>query len=191
MHCHLCRENHGAKSSATALTAQICHFDGYTYAVTGLLFTSCVTTTLWQCSDSTVAQTEKFDARDCTNSTVGETRVGSCAVGCELASGDSLRALTRVSKNESVACLTGSLPACQVTRCSTSTNPVSIGVSKDGEKTLRTAPLVKRLVPSALSLPTTLSSPGKITLCRLIPCAGKRSALTWPPLIRPCWRQIA
>ena len=73
-------------------------------------------------NDSTIAQTEKFDALDCTNSTVGETRVGSCAIGYELASGDSLRALTCVSKNESVACLTGSLPACQVTRCSTSTN---------------------------------------------------------------------
>ena len=42
-----------------------------------------------------------------------------------------------------------------------------------------TAPLVKRLVPSAVTLSTTLSSPGKITLCRPIPCAGKRSALTW------------
>ena len=33
----------------------------------------------------THAQTEKFDALDCTNSTVGETRVGSCAIGYELA----------------------------------------------------------------------------------------------------------
>ena len=41
-----------------------------------------------------------------------------CATGYELASGDSLRALTCVSDNESVACLTGSLPACQVTLCS-------------------------------------------------------------------------
>ena len=40
------------------LTAQICHFDGYTY----------VTTTLSQCSDSPIAQTEKFHALDCTNS---------------------------------------------------------------------------------------------------------------------------
>ena len=85
-------------------------------------------------NDSTVAQTEQFDALDCTNSTVGEIRVGSFALlAYELAFGDSLWALTRVSKNESVACLIGSLPSCQVTRCSTSTNSVSIGVSKDGE----------------------------------------------------------
>ena len=32
-------------------------------------------------------------------------------------------------------------------------------------------PLVKQLMPSSLSLPTTLSSSGQITLCRLIPCA--------------------
>ena len=56
-----------------------------------------------------------------------------CAIGYELASGDSLRALTCVRKNESVACLTGSLPACHVTRCSASTNPVPIGVSEDCE----------------------------------------------------------
>ena len=56
-------------------------------------------------------------------------------------------------------------------------------------KTSPTAPLVKRLVPSSLSLPTTLTSPGKITLCRLVQCAGKRSALTWPPLIR-LWPEL-
>ena len=44
-------------------------------------------------------------------------------------------------------------------------------------KTSPMAPLVKRLVPPALSLPTTLSSPGKITLCRLIPCAGKKKCV--------------
>ena len=98
-----------------------------------LEFTSCVTTTLLQCSDSTIAQTEKFDALECTNPTVGETCVVGCAIGYELASGDSLGALTCVSEKESVACLTRSLPACQVTRCSTSTNPVPIGVSEDYE----------------------------------------------------------
>ena len=107
----ICAESYEAKSSAKALTTQICHFDGWTYADTVLPFPSCVTTTLLQCSDSTVARTEKFDALDCTNSTVGETCVVGCAVGYELASGDSLRALTCVSKNESVACLTGSLLA--------------------------------------------------------------------------------
>ena len=125
-----CAESYEAKSSATALTAQVCHFDGYTYADTGFQFTSCVTTTLSQCSDSTIAQTEKFDALDCTNSTVGGTCIVGCAPGYELASGDSLRAL---SENESVACLTGSLPACQVTRGSSSTNPVKIGVSQNFE----------------------------------------------------------
>ena len=54
-----------------------------------------------------------------------------CAISHELVSGDSLRALTCVSKNESVACPTGSLPACQVTRCSTSINPAPMGVSGD------------------------------------------------------------
>ena len=49
-----CAENYEAKSSATALTARICHFDGHTYADTGLPFPSCVTTTLLQRSDSTV-----------------------------------------------------------------------------------------------------------------------------------------
>ena len=56
-----------------------------------------------------------------------------CATGYEVVSGDSLRALTCVSENESVAGFTGSLPACQVTRRPTSTNHVPIGVSKDGE----------------------------------------------------------
>ena len=132
MHCQLRRELRG-QSSVTALTAQICHFDGYTYADTALQLTSCVTTTLPQCSDSPIAQTEKFNALECTNSTVGETCVVGCAAGCGLASGDSLRVLTCVSENESVACLTRSLPACQVTRCSTSTNSVPIGVSEDHE----------------------------------------------------------
>ena len=81
--------------------------------------------TLLQCSDSPIAQTEKFDTLDCTNSTVGETCVVGCAAGYELASGDSLRALTCVSENESFACLTGSLPARQVTRCSTRTIDVA------------------------------------------------------------------
>ena len=128
-----CAESYEAKTSATALTAEICHFDGCTNADTGLQFSSCVPTTLSQCSDSFIAQTEKFDALDCTNSTVGGTCIVGCATGYKLASGDSLGALTCVSENESVACLTGSLPACQVTRCSTSTNPVPIGVSEDCE----------------------------------------------------------
>ena len=114
-----CEESYGTKLSATALTAQMCHFDGYTYGDTGLPFPSYVTTTLLQCFDSTVAQAEKFDACDGTNSTVGETCVGSCS--------------WRQSKSKSVACPTGSLPACHVTRCSTSTNPGSIGARKDDE----------------------------------------------------------
>ena len=65
-----CAESYEVKSSATALTTQKCNFDGNTD--TGLLFPSCVTTTLLRCSDSTIAQNEKFDAVDCTNSTVGE-----------------------------------------------------------------------------------------------------------------------
>ena len=105
--------------SATASTTQICHFDGYTHADTGLQFPSCVTTTLLQCSDSTIAQNEKLDAPDCTNSTVGESCVVGCAAGYELASGDSLRARTCVSENESVAFLTGSLHACQGTPAQT------------------------------------------------------------------------
>ena len=44
-------------------------------------------------------------------------------------------------------------------------------------KTSPTASLVKRLVPLVLSLPTTLSSPGKITLCRLISWAGKKKCV--------------
>ena len=52
----LCAECYEAKSSATALTTQICHFNGYTYADAGCQFSICVTATLWQCSDSTVAQ---------------------------------------------------------------------------------------------------------------------------------------
>ena len=40
-----------------------------------------------------------------------------------------------VSENESVAGLTGSLLARQVTRCSTRTNPAPIGVSEDCEDT--------------------------------------------------------
>ena len=114
-----CAESCEAKLSATASTTQICHFDGYTYADTGLQFSSCVTTTLLQCSDSTIAQNEKLDALDCTNSTVGESCVVGCATGYEFASGDSLRARTCVSENESVAFLTGSLLACQVTPAQT------------------------------------------------------------------------
>ena len=52
-----CAESYEAKSSATALPTQICHFDGCTYADTGLPFPSCVTTTLLQRSDSTVTET--------------------------------------------------------------------------------------------------------------------------------------
>ena len=136
-----CTESYEAKSSATALTGQICHVDGYTHADTGLQFPSCVTTKLSQCSDSPIAKTEKFDALDCTNLTVGGTCIVGYATGYKLASGDSLRSLTCVSENESVACLTGSWSACQVTRCSTSLNPVPIGVRI--VKSSDTAPLVK------------------------------------------------
>ena len=51
-------------------------------------------------------------------------------------------------------------------------------------KRSQTEPLVRQLVQSALRLPTTLSSPAspsvswKVLLCRLIPCARKRGALT-------------
>ena len=62
-----------------------------------------------------------------------------CATGYKLASGDSLRAPTCVSENESVAGLTGSLLACHVTRCSTSTNLVPIGVSEDRENSTYSA----------------------------------------------------
>ena len=41
--------------------------------------------TLLHCSDSTI-ETEKFDAIDCMNSTVGETGVVGCATGYKLAS---------------------------------------------------------------------------------------------------------
>ena len=75
-HCYLRRELRGQVECNS-----IAHSDmplrRYTYADTGLPFPSCVTTTLLQRSDSTVTQTEKFDALDCTNSTVGET----CVVG--------------------------------------------------------------------------------------------------------------
>ena len=134
-------------------------------------------------TDSTNAQNEKFEALDCTNSTAGETCFVGCALGYELVSGDSLRTLTCVSENESVVCLTGSLPARRVTARTV--------------KISHTAPLVKQLVQSALSLPTTLSPPAspwanwKVTLCRLISCARKRSVLTWPLVTRLRWRQIA
>ena len=95
-------------------------------------FPSCLTTTFLQCVDRTFAQTEKFDALDCTILTVGETCVvGGTPVGNELTYGDRLGALTCVSENESVACLTGSLPACQLTSCSTGTDAVPMGVSED------------------------------------------------------------
>ena len=70
-----------------------------------------------------------------------------CALGYELGSGDSLIALTGVSENESVDCLTGSLPARLVTRRPTCTNSGQIGVSENGE--IHTALLVKQLVQSA------------------------------------------
>ena len=127
-----CAESYEAKSSAAAVTTQICHFDGCNYTDTSLQFPSCVTTTLLQCSDSTAAQNEKFDALVARTRRLARLGVVGCAAGYELASGDSLGALTCVSENESVACLTGSLPACQVTRCS-STNHVPIGVSEDYE----------------------------------------------------------
>ena len=126
-----CAERYEAKSSATALTVQICHFDGYTYADTGLPFFSCVTTTFC-CSVLTAPSLRS----KCSTCLIARTRLlaRTCVVGCvgyELASGDSLRALTCVSKHESVACLTGSLLACQVTRCSTSTKPMPMRVSED------------------------------------------------------------
>ena len=69
-----------------------------------------------------------------------------CALSYELGSGDSLIALTGVSENESVDCLTGSLPARLVTRRPTCTNSGQIGVSENGE--IHTAVLVKQLVQS-------------------------------------------
>ena len=83
-----------AKSSATALTTSDMplrrrHPRRHGFAV--------LPTTLLQCSDSTIAQTEKFDALDCTNSTVGETRVVVCATSYELASADIFRARSCVT----------------------------------------------------------------------------------------------
>ena len=75
-------------------------------------------------------QTEKFDELECTISTVGETCVVSCAIGYELAFSERSRVSART---RALPAQLGSLPACQVTRCSTSTNPVSTGVSKVGE----------------------------------------------------------
>ena len=77
------------------------------------------------CSDVTLAQNGKFVALDCTNSSTGETCVVGCDLGYELVSGNSPRTLTGVSKNENVACLTGSLSACRVTRRSTCYQPWS------------------------------------------------------------------
>ena len=111
-----CTEDYKAKSRVIASTTRTGHLDGCTSADVGWQFPVCVTTTVLLCFASTLAQNERRDAP-----------------GYELASGDSLRALTCVSENESVACLVGSLPARQVTRCSTRTNPVSIGVSEDCE----------------------------------------------------------
>ena len=152
-----CAESYEAKWRSTALTTQIHHFDGKPNGAEGLQFPSCVTMTLLQCSDSTIAQNDKFEALDYTNSTAGETCIVGSTLGYELVSGDSFRTLTCVSENESVACLTGSLPACCVTRRWTCTNPGQIGVSEDGENITHTAPLVKQLVQSALSLPTTVN----------------------------------
>ena len=72
-------------------------------------------------------------ARSCKLDLLRGTCVVGCSTGYELASGDSPRALTCVSENESVAGLTGSLHARQVMRCSTRTNPMSFGVSEDRE----------------------------------------------------------
>ena len=102
-----CTESYEAKSSATTLTTQICHVDGWTYADTGLQFTSCVTTTLLQCSDSTIAQTW----------------VALLATSLLLAT-----VLERSRVSARTRALPGSL---QVTCCSASTNPVAIGVSGD------------------------------------------------------------
>ena len=56
-----------------------------------------------------------------------------CTSGAELASGDNFRVPPCASKNDGITFLAGYLPACQVTRCWTSTNQAPIGVSQDSE----------------------------------------------------------
>ena len=84
-----------------------CHPDGYTSADTWWQFTICVATTVLQCSDSTIAQNEKLDAPDRTNSTVNGTCVVGCPTGPELAPRNNLRALPSVSENDGIAFLAG------------------------------------------------------------------------------------
>ena len=128
-----CAEDCEAKSRVIASTTRTGHLDGNTSADVGWQFRVWVTTTVLLCFASTLAQKKRLHALDCPNSTVCETCIVGCTAGYELASGDSLGALVCVSENESIACLTGSLHACQVTRCSASTNPVPTGVSEDRE----------------------------------------------------------
>ena len=125
-----CADDCEAKLRVIASTTRTGHLDGYTSADVGWQFSVWVTTTVLLFFPSTPAQNKRLHALDCPNSTVGETCIVGCTTGYELASGDSLGALVCVSKNESIACLTGSLLACQVTRCSASTNPVPTGVSE-------------------------------------------------------------
>ena len=87
----------------------------------------------------TLAQDERFEALDRKNSTAGEICVVGCFLGSELVSADSLRMLMCVSHKKNVDCLTGSLPACLVTRSSTCTKLGQIGTSENGGNTTYSA----------------------------------------------------
>ena len=76
-----CTQGYEAKSRVTVPTARTCHLDDYTSANTVWLFLIGVTTTVSQCSDSTITQNEKLSAPDHTNSTVGGTCIVCCTAG--------------------------------------------------------------------------------------------------------------
>ena len=90
-----------------------------------------VAPTVLPCSTSSLVQNKRIDSPDCPNSTVGGTCFVGCAPGPRLASEDNFRALQCVCENDDMIFLTEYLPAGQVTRCLTSTNPAPIGVSED------------------------------------------------------------
>ena len=115
--------------------------------------------TVLQCSDSTIAQNQKLDAPDRTNSTVEGTCVVGCITGPKLASSDNFRAPLCVSKNEGITFLAGYFLVWLVTRCWTSTNLAPIGVSEDCEDIPRRHLVSSSCGQSVLSLPTTLISP--------------------------------
>ena len=105
-----------------------------------------------------------------------------CALGYEIVSGR--RTFTCVSENESVACLTGSLPACQVTRHSTCTNIGQIGVSEDGGKNTYGAPCQAACAVGFESANHTEASGLAIG-------QSERSVLMWLLVTRLRWHKIA